>query len=238
MKPNYLLLNKSLFLPEQGILVIGDLHLGYESMLLQSGIEIPFNQLKDTEKEMNLIIQEIKSKNLELKKIILLGDIKHYFKFDKSEKFEIRDFLKFLEQYLPQNKIILIKGNHERFELDNREYKDFYIEDKIAFTHGDKLYPEILDKNIKTIVISHLHPAITLEEGVKREKYKCYLIGKYQNKSIFILPSFIPMIAGTEINEDYKNIKDFSIISKSDMKKLKVFVIGDNGKVFEFGRRS
>ncbi len=236
MPQNYLLINKSLFFPENGILVIGDLHLGYESMLLQSGIEIPFNQLKDTEKEMNLIIQEIKSQNLEIKKIILLGDIKHYFKFDKSEKFEVRDFLKFLEQYLPQNKIILIKGNHERFELDNREYKDFHIEGDIIFTHGDKLYPEILDKNIQTVIISHLHPAITLEEGVKREKYKCYLIGKWKNKSLFILPSFIPMIAGTEINEDYKNIKDFSIISQSDMKKLKVFVIGDNGKVFEFGK--
>lgn len=231
---NYQLINKSLFFPENGILAIGDLHLGYESMLQQSGIEIPFNQLQETQIEIDKIIQKINSQNLELKQIILLGDIKHYFKFDKSEKFEVRNFLKFLEQYLPQDKIILIKGNHERFELDNRKYNDFYTQGDIIFTHGDKFYSEILNKNIKTIVISHLHPATTLKEGVKKEKYKCYLIGKWKNKELIILPSFIPMIAGTEINEKYKNLKDFSIISKSDMKKLNVFVLDENGKVFEF----
>ncbi len=232
----YQLINKAIFFPDKGILAIGDLHLGYESMLKKEGMEIPFNQLEETKKEIKKIIQEIKEQKQVIKKIILLGDIKHFFKFDKSEKFEVRDFLKFLEQYVSREKIILIKGNHERFFLDNKEYKDFYIEGDTIFTHGDKMYPEILNKKIKTIVISHIHPAITLEEGVKKEKYKCYLIGKWKNKELFILPSFLPMIAGTEINEGYKEIKDFSIISKEEMKRLIVYAIGETGSIFEFGK--
>lgn len=233
---DYLLLNKTLFLPEQGILVIGDLHLGYESMLNQAGMEIPINLLEQTEKEVEEIIQEIKSRNLKLNKIILLGDIKHYFKLDKSEKYEVRDFLNFLEKFVPREKIILIRGNHERFELDNREYKDFYIEGNIVFTHGQKMFPEILDKKIKTIIISHIHPAVTLKEGVKKEKYKCYLIGKWKNKELFILPSFLPIKTGTEINENYKTIEGWSIISKAEMQKLNVYAIGEKGTIFEFGK--
>ena len=164
-----------------------------------------------------------------------MGDIKHSFNFDKSEKLEIRDFLEFLEQYVQKKDIILIKGNHEKFELDNREYKDFQIENDIIFTHGDKSYPEILDKKIDTIVMAHLHPAITLKEGPKREKYKCYLIGKWKSKRLIILPSFIPLIAGTEISNSHK--KDFSIISEKEMKKLKAYIIGEK-KILGFGRLS
>ena len=232
----YILINKTLFFPELGILAVGDLHFGYESMLRQEGMMLPFNQLDQTKKELDKIIQEIKSKNYELKKIILIGDIKHYFKFDRSESFEIRSFFKFLEEYVPQNNIIVLKGNHDKFEIDNKEYKDYHIEGNIIFTHGDKSYPEIKDKKIETIVMGHLHPAINLKEGVKREKYKCFLIGKWKKKNIFILPSFIPLIAGTEINEDYKDYKNFSIITKPEMKKLNVHVVGEDGKVLEFGK--
>jgi uncharacterized protein len=236
MTTNYLLINKTIFFPEKGILAIGDLHLGYESMLQQSGMQIQFNLQEQIQIEINSIIQEIKSQNLNLKKIILLGDIKHFFKFDKSEKFEVRNFLKFLEQYLPPENIILIKGNHEKFQLDNKEYKNFHIEGDIIFTHGDTLYPEILDKKIKTIVISHIHPAVTLKEASKKEKYKGYLVGKWKRKELFIVPSFLPLIEGSEINENYKDIKEFSIISKKEMQNLTVYAIGEKGSIFEFGK--
>ena len=43
----YEFISKTLFFPEKGILVIGDLHIGYEAMLRQSGILIPERQIKD-----------------------------------------------------------------------------------------------------------------------------------------------------------------------------------------------
>ena len=40
----YEFISKAVFLPEKEILVIGDLHLGFENMLKKSGILIPETQ--------------------------------------------------------------------------------------------------------------------------------------------------------------------------------------------------
>ena len=37
MKPSHTFLNKTLFFPREGILAIGDLHLGYDQMLKNQG---------------------------------------------------------------------------------------------------------------------------------------------------------------------------------------------------------
>jgi uncharacterized protein len=221
----YKLISKTLFLEESGTLIIGDLHLGYEQMLKQQGIAFPVNQLEQTKKEIAKVIQELGKENI--KKIILLGDLKHYFSFDKSEKFIVRDFLEFLEEFVPPKKIILIKGNHEKFELDKRKYYDFYIQDKIIFTHGHKDFPKLWDKKIKTIIMSHIHPAVTLKEAVKKEKFKAHLMGRYKKKNIFILPSFFPLVSGTEIT-DLKKTKTFGIIPNTKLKNFDVYLVGEN----------
>ena len=105
---DYTFISKTIFFPKQGILAIGDLHLGYDKMLKNLGINLPFDQLKETKKELELILKKIKT-IYTLKKIILLGDIKHHFAFEKSEIFDLRDFLRFLEKYLPKENIILCK---------------------------------------------------------------------------------------------------------------------------------
>jgi len=234
------LINKSLYLPEKEILVIGDLHLGYEEMLKAQGVMLPFNQLETTKKEIKETLEKLKKQGHGLKKIILLGDIKHHFNFNIEEKISVRAFLKFLSNYVSNQNIILIKGNHDKIELDKKKYYDFYIKDDIAFIHGDRSFPEIFDKKTKTIVMSHIHPAILLKDpkGIKKEKYKCFLIGKYKKKEFIVVPSFFPLIAGTEINELYdsgKNKKDFSIIPKNKLKNFEIFIIGKN-KVYNFGK--
>lgn len=137
-KPNkdFVFLSKTLFFPKKGILVIGDLHLGYDSMLKEQGISLLFDQLEETKKELEIIFKRIKA-IYTLKKIILLGDIKHHFHFQQKEISDLRDFLRFLEKYLPKENIILIKGNHDTFTLKDYSLKDFYIEGELAFTHGE-----------------------------------------------------------------------------------------------------
>lgn len=249
-KQKYILLNKAVFFQEQSILAFGDLHLGYESMLKSRGLTFPVSQLEQSKKDLKKIIKELKknsSKNT-VKKIILLGDLKHHFNFHAEEKFEVREFLKFIEEELNIKKIILIKGNHEKFELDKRKYFNYYIEPDsgIAFVHGHKMFPEIFDskQKIKTIVMSHLHPAVFLSDKsgkIKREKYKCFFIGKWKRKKIIIVPSFFPLIEGTDIETEshYGKHKygNFSIIPKEQLKKFKVFIPDEEkNKVYEFGR--
>lgn len=236
-KPTFRLISKTIFFPKQGILAVGDLHLGYDSMLKNQGINLDFNQLDETKKELEIIIRKIKA-IYTLKKIILLGDIKHHFSFERSEIFDIRNFLNFLEKFVSKENIILIKGNHDTFTLKDYELKEFYIEDDLAFTHGDKTYPELFDKKIKKIIFSHIHPAVMLKDknGIKREKFKCFLIGKYKSKEIIIVPSFFPLIEGSELNEiEYSKGKFLSIIPRQKLKSFETFIIGKN-RIYNFGK--
>lgn len=232
---SHILLDKSVYFPKQRILAITDLHLGYETMLRERGLIFPLNQLEESKKDIRNIIKFLERKKLEVKKIIILGDLKHQFGFSSGEAYEVRGFLRYLENFVSPENIILIKGNHEKIELDKDRYRDFYIEDEVAFLHGDKIFPEVLGKKIKTLVMGHSHPSITISDkgGIKKEKYKCFLIGKWKGKEIIVLPSFFSFNEGSKIAEGFN--KDFFIIPRRTLNNFKVHVVGKD-KVYEFGK--
>ncbi len=238
---DYKFIKETLFFPKQGILVIGDLHLGYDYMLRQSGILIPERQISEIIERLEIIIKKIKSKKYRLKKIIFLGDLKHSFGFEYEEKDEFFQVLDFLKTKIPEENIILIKGNHDTFSyLGKDKMKEIYIEpeSKIAFLHGHKQPLNLFDKEINLIVMGHIHPSVILEEkqGVKKETFKCFLAGKYKKKQILILPSFLNIIEGSAINNlDYENDKNFSIIPKKALMKFDIHVVGKN-KTYNFGK--
>ncbi|MEK6827655.1 MAG: metallophosphoesterase [Nanoarchaeota archaeon] len=235
----YIFLGKTLFFPDQGILAVGDLHLGFEYKMQQSGVLVPEAQVEEIKTELKEIFDEIKEKNFKLKKIVFIGDIKHSFSYEWKEKNYFREILNFLKNYVEDKNIILIKGNHDTIDYSfSDRLKDYFIEDEIAFSHGHEAFPEIFDEKIKTIVIGHLHPSIILsdKQNIKREKYKCFLVGKFKKKEIIILPSFLATIEGTTIN----NIKDeyedyFSIIPKKNLVDFETFVVGEK-EVYDFGK--
>jgi len=233
----YEFIDKTLFFPQSGILVIGDLHIGYELALVESGILLPEQQVREVITNLKKIIKRIKSKKYNLKKIIFLGDVKHFFGYEYAEKINLNRVFDFLKTYVPENNIILIRGNHDKMNLD-LDFRDYYLEDGILFLHGHESFPAIYDKKIKIIVTGHLHPSVIIEEspGVKHEIYKCFLEGTTKGKMHIVLPSFLEFYEGTPVNfykEDF--IESFSIIPKKDILNFKVYVIGDD-KVYEFGR--
>lgn len=237
MKQGYLFLGKTIFFQKQGILAIGDLHLGFEYKLQQSGVLIPEMQIEEIKSELKKIFDEIKDKNLKLKKIIFLGDIKHSFSYEWKEKNYFKELLTFLEKYVKNKNIILIKGNHDTIDYSFADkLQDYFIIEDLAFTHGHKSFPEIFDEKIKTIVMGHLHPSVIISDNIKREKYKCFLMGKYKTKNIIILPSFLATIEGTTINSmgyDYED--SFSIIPKKSLMNFNVYVWGEKEN-YSFGK--
>lgn len=243
-KAEYRFIGKTVFFPKQEILIIGDLHLGYEEMLKSRGVIIPFNQVQIVKEELVQVFEDIEYNGEELKKVVLLGDIKHHFSFQTGEKFEVRKIMDFLKKYVQEENIILIKGNHEKFELDKRKHHDYYLEDlndrgeKIAFIHGDRSFPELFDKKVKYLVMGHLHPAVLLEDeqGIKKEKYKCHLIGRFKGKKTFVLPSFFPFIEGSEIEDmDYEG-KTPPIIPLIKLRNFNVHIVGEGTSVYGFGK--
>ena len=237
-RDHFLFLDKSLFFPEKGILVIGDLHLGYDYMLQEAGFLAPQEQIKEVKKEIKNIIEQIIKSGKLLKKIVFIGDIKHSFSYNKKEKSYFKEIYLFLQKYVNEKDILLVKGNHDTIDYSyGDKLRDYFIIGDIAFTHGHKMIEEVFNKKIKIIIIGHLHPSVILSEkkGVKREKYKCFLVGKFKNKKIIVMPSFLSTIEGTTVNnlkEDYEDY--FSFIPKKALSKFKVFIIGEN-ETYDFG---
>jgi len=236
---NYLFIHKALFFPKEGILAVGDLHLGFEYRLQQSGVLVPEMQIEEIKKELNKIFEEIKEKKFQLKKVIFIGDIKHSFSYQWKEKNYFRDIITFLKNYVEDKNIILIKGNHDTIDYSfSDRLQDYFIQGELAFSHGHKYFPEIFDKKIKTIVMGHLHPSILLsdQQNIKREKYKCFLVGKFKQKNIIILPSFLATIEGTSVNNIEEEYEDyFSIIPKKNLINFNIFAVGEK-EVYNFGK--
>lgn len=223
----YEFINKALLINK--ILVISDIHIGYEEMLRKQGVLVPLSQFDETMHGLRKIFSELEEKKLMIKEIVILGDLKH--EFGEISDTEWSDTFKFLEYLLSKcRKIVCVKGTHDTIlepilrKFPQVKFVDNYLSGEILFTHGDKFNEVVrnLDKKIKTIIRGHLHPAITLTSGAKKETYKCFLVGKSGGKEIVILPSFLPIITGSDVRE------------REGLENFKVFIVGD--EVYEFGK--
>src|SRR3989338_4105032 len=237
MKIDYI--GKCLLLEENGerTLVIGDLHLGYEVAMRSSGVMIPVKLYDKCVNDFDLIISNIGGF---VENIIMVGDIKHEFGFILQDEWNL--IVKFIEYVRTRcSKLVIIEGNHDvvLFPVLNKlgiVAVDFFIWNSVAFAHGDKKFDELYSDNVNYWVLGHGHPAVTLYEGVKKEKYKCFLVGVYKEtgkkkKEVIIVPSFFPLIEGTDAREF-----DLGFAWKFDLMNFEVKVVSSNLKVLDFGK--
>jgi len=221
------IIGKALWLKKEKAVVIADLHIGYEEALNKQGILVPRIQFKETMNELKELLEKAKPKI-----IIINGDLKH--EFGEISRQEWNETGEILDLLLKQGKVILIKGNHDTILAPIARKKrlkavDYFILDDICFLHGDKVIENAKIKKCKTLIIGHEHPSISLHEGAKTEKYKCFLLGEWQGKEIVVMPSFLPIIEGSDIMQGellspyLKNIQNFE-----------VFIVGD--KTYRFGK--
>lgn len=219
------IIHTALWLSPEKILIINDLHLGYEEALHHKGILVPKFQLQEIIQEMNKIFQKVKPAIL-----IINGDLKHEFgRILKQEWNEVFAFLDFVQQQVSE--IIIIQGNHDPIIGPIAEKKNIavvkeYLVGDTIIVHGDKL----IKTKAKRIIIGHEHPAITLREGSKREKYKCFLKGKWKRKELIAVPSFNPLLEGTDILKE-ELLSPFL----TNIRNFNVYIVG-KGDVFEFGK--
>lgn len=229
----YEFVGKCLYFPKLKLLAVGDLHMGYEAMLKKQGISVPLNQTKKTLEELKEIFDFLSKTKRDVKQIVLLGDIKHYFSFNVEEENSVNRILEFLRK---KRGVICIRGNHDKMKIAGIDFQDFYIKNNVVFVHGYKAFKEIYDKNINLIVMSHIHPTVVLrdEQKIKSEKYKCFLKGKLKGKNVVVVPSFFSLSEGANI-EDIDGEENFSIIPSSKLENFEVFV-PNNFEVLSFGK--
>ncbi len=228
----YVFIGKTLFFPLEKILAVGDLHLGYEEYLRTRGLDVPIRQFEEVAEELGKTMKYIKAKYGRIEQVIFLGDVKHHFGYIASEKEEIKKLLSFLlKAGIEEKNVIFIRGNHEKNDKSGKFF-DFYIAKDIAFVHGHREFPEIYAKEINLVVMGHLHPTVTLSDKmkIKREKYKCFLAGRYKKKDFVVLPSFISATEGVSLNEFADEMGyDMSIIPNSELGNFEAYAVSESG---------
>lgn len=236
IKSKFELIGKTLYFPKEKILTIGDLHFGYEEELSKNGINIPKRQVDYVIKDLERVVKKIKK----VEKIVILGDIRHSFgKILREEKEDMKKFFDFLRKSFGDKELIVTKGNHDtmlEIMVKNEKWKNVYVNDYflkrgILFFHGDyKSFKKIekIKKEANLMILGHYHPAVSITDGEKVERFKCFLVGKLNRKKIVVVPSFFPLVEGA-------NILAHAQLKPNFVKRCKVFVVDSEGKVYDWG---
>jgi len=145
------------------VLVVADLHIGWEASLAQKGIHVP----SQTPKLLEKMIQLIKATNPS--SIIFLGDVKHTVR--KVELEEWRDVPEFFQKIseIVQD-IQVLSGNHdgnlEALTTPNvkiHSSSGITLWNRIALLHGHA-WPKADLLGCETMVMAHLHPVVTFTD--------------------------------------------------------------------------
>jgi len=145
------------------IVVIGDLHIGWEVTLAQQGIHIP-SQTNRMLSRLKDIIEKEKPTGL-----LMLGDVKHSVSATELEEWrDVPEFFEALLKLVPSIQVIL--GNHDGnlrpltpSQVGLLPSTGVALWKKFGLFHGHAWpAPEIL--GCQTLILGHLHPAVTLRD--------------------------------------------------------------------------
>jgi len=219
-----------LYLKKEKILILADTHIGYEEALNKQGVLIPRFQFKEIIERLEKVLK----KTAKLHKIIINGDIKHEFgTISEQEWRHTLRLLDFLSRHCDE--IILIKGNHDTIlgpiaKKRNIKILDTYKINDILIIHGHKIIDKGELKGIKTVIIGHEHPAVSVHEGARQELFKCFLKGKWEKYTLIVQPSFNLVTEGTDVAKE----ELLSPFLQQDLSEFHVYIVAD--KLYDFGR--
>jgi len=230
----------ALLLEERKILVITDLHIGWESSLASQGIHVP----SQVDRLLSKTLAALEASEAE--ELLVLGDVKHT--IAKAEFEEWRDIPFFFERILEKvTSISIVPGNHDgNLEALLPEEVKIYPSSGItigdaAFFHGHKFpSPEVLFKCTR-IITGHIHPKILLKDSLgvktllqvwvkttcrgaklleimkKRTNFKKLLSSRIE---CTVMPSFNDLLGGKVINLDNWGNQYMGPLIKSEVLNL------------------
>ncbi len=202
----------ALFIPEKKILVVADLHLGFEHELYMSGIIIP-PQAEKFKKSLGELI-----KQTDADKLIILGDVKHEVPgISFRETREIPNLLSFLADRVG---VEIATGNHDTFLRDIapagvkiHDSKGFKI-GSYGFFHGHA-WPGKDLLSCDWLFMGHVHPAVRFTDSMgyqsseqvwmksrldEKSVKKRYGVGKTGKLEIVVFPTFNRLVGGLPVN--------------------------------------
>lgn len=215
-------------------LIVGELHIGYETELYRNGIFLKSNTGAMLERIQKLLLET------NAKKLFIIGDLKHnYLDISWQERHEVP---KFLEELSKRVEVHVIPGNHDglikqlvpkNVKLHGQagyKYKDAYL------THGHA-WPSASLCSAETLVMAHLHPAVEFRDrlGFRSVEY-CWLRGNVnkkilasrykkqksaiKTKEVVVVPPFNNLTGGMPVNREVPE-KEISPITRNKVVHVK-----------------
>jgi len=213
------------------ILVVADVHLGFEHELFKAGIVIA-PQADKFQGDFSRLIRTTKADTL-----VIVGDIKH--KVPGTSFRELKEVPKLLESLTEKVKVILVKGNHDDFieqivpasvkVFGSRGFRLKGKDCSYGFFHGHA-WPGKLLMQCDYLFMGHSHPGIEfkdsfgfrivepvwvkgrLDEKLVRKKYKMgpeekgakgkkEKLEKLGELQTIIMPTFNPIMGSIALNQ-------------------------------------
>lgn len=216
------------------VLIVADLHLGFEDRHLGSSGLVTDSEHVIAELERTI---HAASETTGITTLVLAGDVIDDFALKHlSRRISItRALIRLASRY----ELVLIEGNHDsmlrtlRIETPVRMSYRF---GSVLVTHGDKPLEEVADRSdleaVDTIVIGHDHPVLALSDGIRLERFKCFVRiptvrTRFGPKELIILPSAHPDVLGTDVSARFR-----SPVIDANHPDAEVIVVGDPPRSF------
>lgn len=201
-----------------GTLVISDLHIGYESVLEDSGLHLPRIQTETMRDSLMDMVERYSPD-----RFLLLGDLKHEFSRNLAQEWsEARRILGTLQDH---GEVIIVRGNHDNYLATiasklGVELVDDYSASGIHFAHGHLPFEK------RPLVMGHEHPSVRLFDSVGAYvKLPCFL--HFEKEEVLVMPAFSPLAAGTDITSGTGMLSP--VLEGADLARAKVYGCSEIG---------
>ncbi len=218
---------------KENVVLLSDLHLGYESVLREDGISLP------TFQKENILNRLANIKNrYDPDSFIVLGDFKH--DFGKADSQVFNELLDVIDYLMEDSSLVMIKGNHDNFLENYTNLKgvplneEMMVLEDLTLTHGHR---NVSGEGL--LIMGHEHPAIEIKDEVGSTlKYSCFL--HHPEHKILVLPAIDPLSEGRDViasksffskNLDHLNSDDFHVYAISEYGLLDFHQIKDLRKI-------
>ena len=230
--PGARVIDYGLFFEKHRTLIVSDFQFGHEGQLIEKGVLLPPTQYKEARTRLEAIYGE----RGRVQETIIAGDLKHEFgRISEQEWQDILNIVAFMQRN--SERVTLVQGNHDKLLGPLAQKRGLEVVMSRSFAdvlvlHGDVVPLEAESEEVKTIVIGHEHPAVLLNDGVRREQVKCFLKGKWHGKNLIVLPSFDALTEGTNILRE----KKLSPFLQGDLGDFEAFVPLNSRETLYFGK--
>ncbi|MBA2847037.1 hypothetical protein HNP88_001221 [Methanococcus maripaludis] len=215
--------DNAVFLEENKILILADVHVGMEEFIRRNGVLFPLNEKKELLKRLKNLIVEFRPE-----KLVFLGDFLHQF---QKVPYKVYETVKELNSLLKNHEVIVIRGNHdimlEYILKENTDFKilDYLLENNILMIHGDKKFD--IDFKFDLLIMGHEHPVLE----INKQRFPSYLEIVQNDFEILVAPAFSNIASGVKINELESN---FMSPYLKKVKKEDIFPIIIGEEVLKF----